>query len=489
MLVFVLGKTGKALMPCSPGKARKLLSSQKAKVVCKSPFTIRLLYGSSGYKQEVIAGMDTGSKKIGCAAVSGAKVLYQSEIELRSDVSAKMQQRAMYRRTRRTRKTRYRPARFDNRGKANKLAPSVQSKLDSHLREKQFIESILPITHWKVEVASFDIHKISNPSVSKTQGWTYQEGQQKGFYNLKAYILSRDGYTCQQCKKNKNLHLHVHHIVFRSQGGTDSPENLITLCEPCHEALHAGTLADTIHSKLTKKIKSKTKHATEIGILKSQLIKCQKSENWTFEQTFGYETKYQREVHLKLPKTHYFDAVAICTNEAQNVIPQPWVYFKRAISKGDYQQTAGARSEQRIPTKKLFGIRKFDRIETPKGTGFVKGKRSSGYFAICRIDGTKISDSVSVKSNCTRLQARTSTLTQKKESGFLPALKDRVSAAEESDESPEIRWQFCCKRKAHSTCSRHSQDVEYRALPCRCILSNRNSHRCSSWCGSKSECS
>ena len=75
--------------------------------------------------------MDTGSKIIGCAAIGNGKVLYQSEIYLREDISKKMQQRAMYRRTRRSRKTRYRPARFDNRRNSRKegrLAPSLRSK-------------------------------------------------------------------------------------------------------------------------------------------------------------------------------------------------------------------------------------------------------------------------------------------------------------------------------------------------------------------------
>ena len=48
MLVYVLNKQGKPLMPCKPRKARILLRDDKAKVVKKIPFTIQLLYGSSG---------------------------------------------------------------------------------------------------------------------------------------------------------------------------------------------------------------------------------------------------------------------------------------------------------------------------------------------------------------------------------------------------------------------------------------------------------
>ena len=168
MLVYVLNQHSKPLMPCKPQKARKLLESGKAKVVSRVPFTIKLLHGSSGHKQKITAGMDTGSETVGCAAIANGKVIYQSEVKIRTDVSKKMQRRAMYRRTRRGRKCRYRKPRFLNRSsarKAGRLAPSLLSKLQSHLREKAQIEKILPISHWKVETASFDIHKITNPDV------------------------------------------------------------------------------------------------------------------------------------------------------------------------------------------------------------------------------------------------------------------------------------------------------------------------------------
>ncbi len=423
-LVFVLSAQGKPLMPCSPGKSRRLLQCGKAKVIKRTPFIIKLNYGSTGYIQPIQAGQDSGSKKMGVAAIANGQVVYQSEVTLRSDIKSKLTQRGMYRGSRRGRKTRYRPARFDNRGKAGKLTPTLRSKVDAHLRERNFLESILPIQTWRVELANFDIHKISNPSVSKKKGWTYQQGQKKDFYNTKAYVLFRDAYTCQQCRKNGDSKLHVHHIQFRSEGGTDAPSNLITLCEFCHDKLHQGMLGEKIHTKLLSKTASKTKHATEINIVKSQL----KKSGWAFEETFGYETKFKRE-SLNLPKTHYYDAVAICLSDGEAVDQSNTVIFKRNVSHGDYQQTSGIRSEQKIPTGKLFGIRKFDLIETPQGIGFVKGKRSSGFFALSELDGSKIHDSVNVKKNCVRLNARRTTLIRKGAARLLPVLKDKVSAA------------------------------------------------------------
>ena len=281
-MVYVVSKTGNPLMPCTEAKARKLLNDKKAKVIKHTPFIIKLLWDCEEKTQEVVAGMDTGSKFIGCAVKGNGKIVYQSEIQMRFDVSRKMKQRLMYRRTRRGRKTRYRKMRWQNRAslrRKGRLAPSIRSKIDSHLREKKFVESILPVTKWIVETAKFDIHKITDTNV---KGKKYQEGNRKGFYNLKAYVIHRDGYICQHCKgESKDEKLIVHHIISRLIE-TNTPDNLIALCVTCHDDFHAGKIKLNVKGK-----RSRTKHATEIGIVKSQLKK-----QWIgFEETFGYETK------------------------------------------------------------------------------------------------------------------------------------------------------------------------------------------------------
>jgi len=396
MLVFTLNKQGKPLMSCSPCKAKRLLRAKKAKVVRTTPFTIKLLYGSTGYKQGITAGMDTGSKKIGVAAVSADRILYQSEVELRNDITKKMKQRLSYRRTRRGRKTRYRKPRFLNRGKAGFLAPSIKSKIESHLREKRFTESILPVSKWILETASFDIHLITNPSVEKKG---YQEGEQKGFYNTKAYILHRDGYKCQKCKKSK-VKLQVHHIISRSNKGTNEPKNLITLCVDCHEKLHNGDF--TIMGS-----KSKTKHATEMGIIKSQL----KKRFGEFKEVFGYETKYWREQVLGLPKTHYNDAISIvCNGEQEEIKILNNVIYKKHVSRGDYQQTKGNHSEKKIPNSKLFGFKKFDKVKYNNVLYFIKGRMSSGYAILSNVFGEKVKLKPIPKfSKMERINARTTT--------------------------------------------------------------------------------
>jgi 5-methylcytosine-specific restriction endonuclease McrA len=416
MLVFVLNRNNEPLMPCSSSKARKLLKDGLARVKRKFPFTIKLIYGSSGYKQNLMAGMDTGSKNIG-TAVSDSKgnILYRSNSLLRGEeIKRKMETRAMYRRSRRGRKTRYRKPRWRNRSSSrrlDRLAPSVKHKVDAHLNERKFVESILPISSWRLELANFDIHAISNPNVSKNAWWTYQKGEMYGYQNLKQYILDRDNYSCQCCKKDskKNIELHIHHILFRSNGGADTKNNLITLCKPCHDKLHKKKDAQKESLKLTKRVPKNTKHATEVNIVASQLRK----KFGKFQETFGFITKVDRQ-NLKLEKDHYIDA-SVIASKGNPIFPNNIVLVRRYVSKGDYQQTKGARSERKIPTGKLFGLRKFDLIKTSKGVGFVKGKRSSGSFAISDIFGNQISGGVNVKKNCKRISARKTVIMQEKD--------------------------------------------------------------------------
>lgn len=113
--VYVLNRHGRPLMPCTPAKARHLLDAGKAKVRHRTPFTIQLLYGSTGYTQEVILGVDAGSKTIGLSAATETEELFSAEVKPRNDVVELMSARRQFRRARRNRTTRYRKPRFDNR--------------------------------------------------------------------------------------------------------------------------------------------------------------------------------------------------------------------------------------------------------------------------------------------------------------------------------------------------------------------------------------
>lgn len=73
---------------------------------------------------------------------------------------------------------------------------------------------------------------MKNPEI---HGDLYQKGPQYDYENVRAYVLDRDRYTCQICKK-KGGKLHVHHILYRSHGATDDPQYMVTVCSDCHSA-------------------------------------------------------------------------------------------------------------------------------------------------------------------------------------------------------------------------------------------------------------
>ncbi len=116
-MVYVLDKNGYPLMPTNRhGKVKHLLKGDKAKVVKRCPFTIKLLYESTTYTQNLTLGVDTGAGTIGTAvSKDNGDIVYMSEVAVRNDITDKMTQRAKYRRSRRNRKTRYRKARWLNR--------------------------------------------------------------------------------------------------------------------------------------------------------------------------------------------------------------------------------------------------------------------------------------------------------------------------------------------------------------------------------------
>lgn len=409
-MVYVISQDGNPLMPCSNAIARLLLKQGKAKVRKREPFTIKLIYETTNYTQELVLGVDTGSGTIGTAVSrDSGDIVYMSEVIVRNDVTDKMTQRAKYRRNRRNRKTRYRKARWLNRAnsiKSNRFSPTMQSKFHSHVKEIEYIKSILPITKMVFEIGQFDTHLMKNPVLAnpKVKSWGYQKGTNYGFENIKAMVLNRDNYTCQHCKgKHKDSKLEVHHIIFRSQGGSDEEDNLITLCHTCHKRLHNGK----INLKLKGKPKGNLKYATQMNSIRKQLFKLYPNAI----ETFGYVTKANR-LHLGVDKEHYYDACVIATqgnkfNIASNL------YVKKCVSDGDFQKTKGIRSEQPIVTDKIHGFRKFDKVRYFGEDYFIKGRMSTGYAILMDITGKKADFSAMPKgyktpkmSNLKRLGAR-----------------------------------------------------------------------------------
>ena len=405
-MVYVLDIDNKPLMPCTNVIARLLLKEGKAKVKRRCPFTIKLTYKTTSYIQDCTLGIDTGSSHIGSSVANNNKIIYMSDIEIRNDITDKMTQRNKYRRNRRNRKTRYRKPRFMNRKnsiKKDRFSPTMISKINSHIKEIEYVKSIVPITRLILETGTFDMHLMKNPTMNRH--WGYQKGLNYGFENTKAKVLNRDGYTCQCCKgKRRDSKLEVHHIIFRSQGGSDEEDNLITLCHTCHWKLHN----EGLKLNLKGRKKGQFKHATQMNSIRMQLLKYYPEAI----ETWGYITKANR-MNLGIDKDHYLDACVIANAGNKFTLATNKIIYKKCVNDGDYQQTKGVRSEQKIPTCKILGFRKFDKVLYLNKEYFIKGRMSSGYAILMDIHGNKIDFKDAPKgmktpklNNCKRIGAR-----------------------------------------------------------------------------------
>ncbi|MFJ5715145.1 RNA-guided endonuclease IscB [Neobacillus sp. NPDC093127] len=298
---YVISKEGKPLDPTKrAGKVRRLLKDGQAKVCKRKPFTIQLLIDSTSYTKIYTLGVDTGFQHVGLSVVSPTEEVFSAQLDLLAGQVERNEERKSYRRTRRGR-LRYRAPRFDNRKRKDGwLAPSIQHKMESHSRIIGLLRQILPISNTIIEVASFDTQRILNPTI---KGLEYQEGCQKDFYNLREYILHRDCHKCQNpdCKnKDKNPILELHHIVFSRNGGSDSPNNLITLCTKCHTPKnHKGFL------KNWKPTIKSLKGATFMTAIRWKLVNTLECHH-----TYGYMTKSKR-IEEKIEKSHANDAFVI----------------------------------------------------------------------------------------------------------------------------------------------------------------------------------
>jgi len=392
MFVYVINQHGKALMPCSPRKARILLKQQKAKVYKRTPFTIQLLCGSSGYKQSISLGVDAGTKHIGISASTDKNVLFEGEAQLRTDIQDLLSTCSQFRRARRSRTTRYRQARFLNRKKSKGwLAPSVQHKVDSHIKIVKLVHRILPVTQLTVEVAQFDTQLLKNPSI---EGEGYQQGEQMGFWNVREYVFYRDNHTCQRCKgKKKDKILNVHHIESRKTGG-DSPDNLITLCETCHHVIHQKGLEYTIQRK-TKTLRD----ASQMTVMRWFIYNGIKDIYPYAKLTYGYITKNTRITH-GLAKEHAVDARCISGHPLAK--PTDDLFQLKFVRKNNRQLhkatiAKGGKRKSNKAVRLVKGFQLFDQVMYENEECFIFGRRSSGYFDLRRLDGTKIHASASFK--------------------------------------------------------------------------------------------
>ena len=119
-MVYVKNLDGKALMPTSNAKARKLLKQNKATVVRLRPFTIKLTYKTkTEYTQSLDLGVDSGYLNIGFSVLDEKKEYISGEIKLLDGMKGRLYAKQSYRRVRRSR-LRHRKPRWNNRVKSKK---------------------------------------------------------------------------------------------------------------------------------------------------------------------------------------------------------------------------------------------------------------------------------------------------------------------------------------------------------------------------------
>ena len=404
-MVYVLDKDRHSLMPTKRyGKVRHLLKDGKAVVVRRDPFMIRLTYDSGQNRQSVHLGVDAGSKHIGLSATTEKKEIFSAQVDVRDDINKLLKARRDARRTRRSRKTRYRKPRFQNRIHSKKkgwIAPSAQAKCGTHVKVIKDVCSFLPVTDITIEMAPFDTQKLKADilGIKAPSGTDYQHGETEGYDNVKAYVKWRDGYKCAVCGA-EHVPLQVHHKKQRKDGGTDMPANLITVCADCHKAYHAGTLDSKKASLMKPDTKIKTmRDASFMGIMRWAVWNRLKEFGIPLHMTYGYKTAEKRKLY-DLPKDHRIDARCISGHpDAESV--DEWFFCKkvrchnRQIHKAKILK--GGIRKRNQAEHKVKGFRLFDKVICNRTECFIFGRRSTGYMDVRTLDGTKVNAGISYK--------------------------------------------------------------------------------------------
>ena len=248
----------------------------------------------------------------------------------------------------------------------------------------------LPVCTTTIEVAQFDIQKIV---ILRSRGNLSGRATTRLLEHPRVCSFPRS-HGCQWCLgKSKDKILNVHHIQSRKTGG-NSPDNLITLCETCHD----------LFIELFRKTRFRARargfrEATQIGIIRWRMYEEAKAMFTNVHLTYGYLTKHTRISH-QLEKSHLVDARCISGNPLARS-DDSWHLIKwvrrnnRQLHKATIRK--GGKRKQNTAPKYVQGFRLFDCVRYRGQVCFVFGRRTSGYFDIRTLDGTRINASANCK--------------------------------------------------------------------------------------------
>ncbi|MGO8947825.1 MAG: RNA-guided endonuclease IscB [Ktedonobacterales bacterium] len=308
--VFVIDQQQRPLMPCTPARARWLLTQKKAAIVRRYPFTIWL---SEAKPEATVTPLrikiDPGSKTTGLALVHEAteEVVWAGELTHRGqEVKQHVDQRRACRRSRRQRHTRYRQERFANRRRTEGwLPPSLESRVANVLTWIHRLRRWAPILAISVELVKFDTQLLQNAEIS---GVEYQQGELAG-YEVREYLLEKWGRRCAYCGTT-GCPIEIEHLVPRSRGGSCRVSNLTLACHGCNQQKGNQTAAEFGHPELQAHAKVPLQDAATMNSTRWALYDRLKQTGLPIETGTGGRTKYNRTMQ-QMPKTHWLDAANV----------------------------------------------------------------------------------------------------------------------------------------------------------------------------------
>jgi 5-methylcytosine-specific restriction endonuclease McrA len=309
-MVFVVDTEKRALAPCHPARARRLLTSGKAAIWRRYPFTLILKRAVADAQPAPLRlKLDPGSKVTGIAVVNDAtgRVVWAGELTHRGQqVKARLDQRRTCRRSRRRRHTRYRPARFLNRRRrAGWLPPSMESRMANVLTWVERLRRWCPIDALSLELVKFDTQLMQNAEIS---GIEYQQGTLAG-YEIREYLLEKWGRQCAYCRAT-NVRLQIEHIVPKARDGSNRVSNLTIACKPCNDAKGKRTAAEFGHPEIQAQARQPLRDAAAVNATRSALHYRLAALGLPLETGTGGRTKWNR-TQRNLPKAHWLDAACV----------------------------------------------------------------------------------------------------------------------------------------------------------------------------------
>jgi len=380
-LILVVDINKKPLIPCKPSRAHKLLTAGKAAVFRHYPFTIILKKAVTATPELITLKLDPGSQTTGIALLQGEKVIFGAELTHRGQsIKASLESRSELRRGRRSRHTRYRPARFLNRTRHKGwLAPSLQHRVETTLTWVTKLIKLAPIGSIVQELVRFDLQQLENPEFS---GVEYQQGELAG-YEVREYLLNKWDRKCAYCGV-ENVPLQVEHIHPKAKGGSDRISNLCLACEKCN--LKKGTQdikpflvnKPDVLKRILAQAKRPLKDAAAVNSTRWALFMRLKETGLPVSSGSGGLTKFNR-TRLKLPKTHWLDAACVGQVESLSVLTNKPLLIK----------ATGHGTRQMCRTDK-FG---FPSRNVPRNK-FVKGFQTGDIVKAVVTSGKKIGEYV-----------------------------------------------------------------------------------------------